>query len=142
VHDGKKVLNYEAQGGSEEYLKIVLGKEFVAKMISIKANDRGISVMGFVGDPVINRPNRTNQYFFINRRPIRSIGLSSALRAAYGTLLPPGRFPMGVIFLELNPAVIDINVHPTKEEIRLQDANVVQGVVIRATREGIYKKAR
>ena len=99
-------------------VKAVLGKEWAQDLILLAENDDsfledgGISVRGVLVPPERNKNTRTGQYFFVNRRLVKSQPLSFALSRGYGELLPVGRFPLGVLFLTVPPHTVDVNVHP------------------------------
>ncbi|MCH7589868.1 DNA mismatch repair endonuclease MutL [PVC group bacterium] len=136
-HDQKKTMIYEANGLKMDFLMEVMGREFFEKNIEISSEFPSIKVRGFISDPSLTRPNRAHQYFFVNKRPIRSIGLSIALSAAYQTLIPHGRFPMAVIYLDVDFSRVDVNVHPTKDEVRFDNERDIQNCLIRALRDRI-----
>ncbi|MGE0681283.1 MAG: DNA mismatch repair endonuclease MutL [Candidatus Binatia bacterium] len=120
-------------------VKAVLGKEWAQGLISVTvgeelAEESRVSVSGLVGPPDRHRNTRTGQYFFVNKRLVKSQPLAFALSRAYGELLPQGRFPLGVIFLEVPPHTVDVNVHPTKREIKFQDERTVLHVLVHSVR--------
>lgn len=112
-------------------VRAVLGKEWAQDLILVSENERslfeesGIAVHGVVAPPERNKNTRTGQYFFVNRRLVKSQPLSFALSRGYGELLPAGRFPLGVLFLTVPPHTVDVNVHPTKREVKFQDERAV-----------------
>ncbi|MGL5253888.1 MAG: DNA mismatch repair endonuclease MutL [Brevinema sp.] len=99
----------------------------------------GILATGFCSPPDWYRPSRSHQFLFVNKRPIEWAQLRGQIVAAYGNLLPPGRFPACFIYLTLTPDTVDFNVHPQKREIRFQEEGVVASVVRRALRQGLMK---
>ncbi|MFZ1755672.1 MAG: DNA mismatch repair endonuclease MutL [Caldilineaceae bacterium] len=101
----------------------------------------GIQVSGFVSLPVLTRGNRGGIDLFINRRYVEDRSLTHAVIQAYHTLLPVGRFPIGVIFVELDPSAVDVNVHPRKTEVRFQEAREVFSAVQRAVRRVVVENA-
>src|SRR5690606_5051838 len=84
-----------------------------------------LRIEGYAGRPPIARANRMQQYFFLNRRVFRSRLIASAAEKAYGTLLPVARFPFLLLYLEISPDQVDINVHPNKMEVRFGDEKEV-----------------
>lgn len=120
-------------------VRVVLGKEWAQGLIPVTvseefAEENGISISGLIGPPDRHRNTRTGQYFFVNKRLVKSQPLAFALSRAYGELLPQGRFPLGVIFLEVPPHTVDVNVHPTKREIKFQDERTVLHVLVHGVR--------
>lgn len=106
----------------------VLGKEWAQNLIVLppyEEADTGIEVGGVIAPPDRHRNTRTGQYFFVNRRSVKSQPLSYALSRGYGELLPAGRFPLGVLFLRVPLHTVDVNVHPTKREVKFQDERAV-----------------
>src|SRR5581483_10862196 len=124
-------------------VKTVLGKEWAQDLILLTDKDAslleegGISVRGVVAPPERNKNTRTGQYFFVNRRLVKSQALSFALSRGYGELLPAGRFPLGVLFLTVPPHAVDVNVHPTKREVKFQDERAVLHVLIHRVRQAL-----
>ncbi len=101
----------------------------------------GIRVSGFVSLPVLTRANRGGIDLFVNRRYVEDRSLTHAVIQAYHTLLPVGRYPIGVIFVELDPAAVDVNVHPRKTEVRFQEAREVFSAVQKAVRRVAVENA-
>ena len=108
---------------------------------SKKEVDSGIQVSGFVSLPVLTRGNRGGIDLFVNRRYVEDRSLTHAVIQAYHTLLPVGRFPIGVIFVEMDPAQVDVNVHPRKTEVRFQEARDIFSAVQRAVRRVVVENA-
>ena len=101
----------------------------------------GIRVGGFVSLPVLTRANRGGIDLFVNRRYVEDRSLTHAVIQAYHTLLPVGRFPVGVVFVEMDPAAVDVNVHPRKTEVRFQEAREVFSAVQKAVRRVVVESA-
>ena len=97
----------------------------------------GIRITGHVGLPAASRSNRAEQYIFINGRPAGAPIVSGAIREGYHTVLPRGRYPVVFLFLELDPSLVDVNVHPTKREVRFYNPGAVREVVATAVRLGL-----
>ncbi|MGE0823763.1 MAG: DNA mismatch repair endonuclease MutL [Candidatus Binatia bacterium] len=123
-------------------VKAVLGKEWAQNLIVVPEEDPeladgGILVQGVIGPPDRHKNTRTGQYFFVNRRLIKSQSVSFAFSRGYGELLPAGRFPLGVLFLSVPPHTVDVNVHPTKREVKFQDERAVLHVVVHRVRAAL-----
>ena len=101
----------------------------------------GIRVSGYVGIPELHRSNRSYITLFVNRRWFQDTSLAYSVIQAYHTWLPTGRYPVGVLFIDVDPAEVDVNVHPTKAEVRFRDAHAVFGAVQRAVREALIAHA-
>jgi len=127
--------------GDEEALRLrlakVMGKDFAADAVPLSLERDGARVDGFAGLPTLNRPTQQMQYLFINGRPVKDRLLMAAIRAAYGDLVPRGRHPMLVLFVTAPAEEVDVNVHPTKSEVRFRDAGLVRGLVVSAIRRAL-----
>jgi len=113
----------------------ILGREFMENSAPLTAEREGVRLSGFVSIPSYNRGNAQHQFFYVNGRPVRDKNLSGALRAAYMDMLPASRHAVAALFLELNPALVDVNVHPAKADVRFRDAGLVRGLIIGAIRQ-------
>ena len=101
------------------------------------AQSSPVRVWGFIGAPGVSRQTREDQHLFVNRRPIENRGLNFALLEGYHTSLMKGRYPVACLFLELDPAAVDINIHPAKREVRFHQEAEVRRLVARAVREAL-----
>ncbi len=133
-HNGKDVLSYPAAATVRDRVFQVYGARFLERVAEIEADGPGVKVHGFVVQPVRTGPSRTPQDLFINRRPVRNATVLHAVYDAYGSYLPKGHHPVFVLFLEIAPQLVDVNVHPTKREVRFADQDRVHQVVRRAIR--------
>ncbi len=115
-------------------LSKIMGRDFLSDARAVDAVRDDIEVTGFIGLPTLNRGDATLQFLFVNGRPVRDKVLVGAVRAAYGDFLPKGRHPLAALFLKLDPRDVDVNVHPTKAEVRFRDAGRVRGLIISALR--------
>jgi DNA mismatch repair protein MutL len=123
-------------------VKAVLGKDWAERLLAVDAteelfSEHGIGLSGLVGPPDRHRNTRTGQYFFVNKRLVKSQPLSFAFSRGYGELLPQGRFPIGVLFLTAPPHLVDVNVHPTKREVKFQDERAVLHVLVHGVRHAL-----
>jgi DNA mismatch repair protein MutL len=112
-----------------------IGPDFRDNAVAIDAMREGVRLAGFAGLPTYNRANGLAQFLFVNGRPVRDKQLTGAVRAAYADLLKRDRHPVVALFLALDPAEVDVNVHPTKAEVRFRDPGLVRGLIIGALRE-------
>jgi DNA mismatch repair protein MutL len=113
----------------------VMGADFAENSVAIRAEREGVRLAGFAGLPTIARANSLAQFLFVNGRPVRDRLLLGALRAAYADLLKRDRHPVAALFVEVDPAEVDVNVHPTKADVRFRDPGLVRGLLIGAIRE-------
>ncbi len=138
VVDGRRTLQLAAAPGDPETrLGQIMGQEFAANALTVSAERDGVRLLGFAGLPTASHRSARFQHLFVNRRPVQDRLLKSALRAAYGDLLFHDRQPMAVLFLELAPERVDVNVHPAKAEVRFREPGVVRGLVIGALRQAL-----
>ena len=115
----------------------IYGREYAKESLSIYYKNEYITCAGFAGKPNLNRGNRNYEHFFINGRYIRSQILQSALEDAYKTLVMVGKFPFAVIHIELDPALVDVNVHPTKLQVRFKNPDSIYKAVYEGVKEAL-----
>ncbi|MFZ5814205.1 MAG: DNA mismatch repair endonuclease MutL [Bacillota bacterium] len=115
----------------------LLGREVVKELLPVECADGAARIWGYVGRPSVARAGRNHQYFFVNRRAIRTINVRYALEEAYAHLLPNGRYPVAILFIEVPPREVDVNVHPAKAEVRFEREREVRGAVYKATRQAL-----
>ncbi|MBE6462977.1 MAG: DNA mismatch repair endonuclease MutL [Alphaproteobacteria bacterium] len=126
------LFNSRLQRSSE-----VMGKEFSENSLEINASREGISLTGLVSLPTYNKANSLSQYLFVNNRPVRDKLLLGALKGAYAGVLENSRYPACVLFLEVDPMFVDVNVHPTKAEVRFFDQQGVRSLIVGAVRKAL-----
>lgn len=127
-HDGKQVYDLRAvtdQMHAEHRLAALLGKSFVQNALAIDVEAAGLRLWGWIGLPTFSRSQADLQYFFVNGRVVKDKLVAHAVRQAYRDVLYNGRHPTFVLYLELDPATVDVNVHPTKHEVRFRDGRLV-----------------
>jgi DNA mismatch repair protein MutL len=112
----------------------IMGREFLADALAIDIEREGVRVTGFAGLPTLHRPDPGQQYLFVNGRPVKDRLLVGAVRGAYGDLVPKLRHPLLALFVTLPPREVDVNVHPTKAEVRFRDPGRVRSLVAGALR--------
>jgi DNA mismatch repair protein MutL len=115
----------------------ILGEDFVKDALPVRAARGAIAVEGFAGLPTLHRPNGLQLLLVVNGRPVRDKLLAGTVRAAYGDLVPHGRYPRLALFLSIPPGEVDVNVHPAKTELRFRDPNGVRSLLIGALREAL-----
>ena len=120
-----------------ERLGRILGEDFVADAVPLRAERGRLALEGFAGLPTLNRPTTLQQYLVVNGRPVRDKLLHGAVRAAYGDLVPQGRYPMLALFLTLPPDEVDVNVHPAKTELRFRDTQTIRALIVTAVRDAL-----
>ncbi len=132
VHNGREVLSSPATGKPLNSITQVLGKDIARQLAPISFETPAMRVSGYISNPGLTRVNRNDQVLFVNGRPVRSKTVTHAIDQAYRGLLQPGRYPVAVIFLELTPELVDVNVHPTKAEVKFSSEHEIHSAVHRA----------
>ena len=120
----------------------ILGADFRANAVEVKAGRDGLAVEGYAALPTFTRANALGQYLFVNDRPVRDKLLLGAVRAAYADYLPRDRHPVVALFLTVDPREVDVNVHPAKTEVRFRDAGLVRSLLVGALREALAREAQ
>jgi DNA mismatch repair protein MutL len=115
----------------------IMGREFLADALTVAIERDGVHVTGFAGLPTLNRPDPGQQYLFVNGRPVKDRLLIGAVRAAYGDLVPKLRHPLLALNVALPPREVDVNVHPSKAEVRFRDPGRVRSLVAGALRAAL-----
>ena len=134
--NGQDVYHWE--GGSFKQRAIqVLGNNYQTKLVSVGEQTDYLTVSGFVGKPETARKTRSDQYFFVNRRFIKSAYLHHAVANAFEGLLPKDSYPSYIIYIDVDPSQIDINVHPTKQEIKFEDDKIIYAFVQAAVKHAL-----
>ncbi|MFI4935643.1 MAG: DNA mismatch repair endonuclease MutL [Caulobacterales bacterium] len=139
--DGRRVLRLPAEAPGPEgrlaRLAAILGSEFADNALTIDQTRDEVRLAGFAGLPTFNRGNGAHQYLFVNGRPVRDRLLQGALRGAYADFLARDRHPVAALYLELDPTLVDVNVHPAKAEVRFRDPALVRGLIVGALRHAL-----
>ncbi|HEY0892518.1 MAG TPA: DNA mismatch repair endonuclease MutL, partial [Cellvibrio sp.] len=129
---------FHLEGGSlKQRIVQLLGNNYSAKLVSVNENTDYLNVYGFIGKPETAKKTRGDQYFFVNNRFIKSGYLHHAIMQAYQDLIPLDSFPAYVLFIDLDPTQIDVNVHPTKQEIKFEDEKIVYAFVQAAVKHSL-----
>ena len=134
---GMRRLEPDLSAGGLARLGAIMGAGFAANALAIEAEREGIRLSGFAGLPTENRATAQHQYLFVNGRAVRDRLVLGAVKAAYQDLVGGGRYPMVALFLSLDPHEVDVNVHPTKAEVRFRDSGLVRGLIIGALKNAL-----
>ena len=127
----KTVWNLLAGETLKARASAILGEEIAKHLLEIEAEKEGVRIWGLVGKPAVARANRSGQVFFVNRRWIKSPALSHSLQAGFHGLLMHGQFPVGILFVEVDLERVDVNVHPTKLEVRISNEGEIKAFIQR-----------
>lgn len=140
--DGKVTLRLPAEHPGDEgrlkRLSALLGRDFEANALLIDQERDGVRLSGYAGLPTYSRGNAAHQYLFVNGRPVKDRLLQGALRGAYADFLARDRHPAAVLFLDIDPLYVDVNVHPAKAEVRFRDPALVRGLIVGALRHALH----
>jgi DNA mismatch repair protein MutL len=133
--DDEVQFDYPSCSHLQERLLTTHHREWVKHLLPLHVESGEVTMSGYIAKAELSRTNRTAQFFFINRRPVKSLPLSYALQRAYDGLLPQRHFPVAIILLGIDPGTVDVNIHPTKREVRLQNERGLQDQLTRCVRE-------
>lgn len=128
-HNGKNVYEVPAASQLHERLRLFFGAEVADHLYAVEAKHGAIRLYGFIADPACERGNAKMQYLFLNGRWIRDRSLGHALQEGYRGLLMTGRYAVAFLFLDMPPDLVDVNVHPTKTEVRFRDSQTLYTLV-------------
>jgi DNA mismatch repair protein MutL len=139
--DGRRALRLAAepagQAGRLARLAAVLGREFADNALALDQAREGVRLTGYAALPTYIRGSAAHQYLFVNGRAVRDRLLHGALRAAYADVLARDRHPAAALYIELDPTLVDVNVHPAKAEVRFRDPALVRGLIVGALRHAL-----
>lgn len=135
--DGKRVLATNGNGNRREVLSALFDIETSKQLLTVNYADEYVKIEGFTSPHTLTRASRRDIYFFVNGRLVSESTISSAITKGYYGLMMVGRFPITILFIGISPEELDVNVHPTKTEIRLKDSSRVFSAIQRAVRKTI-----
>lgn len=136
THNGQQMFHLE-KGTIKQRILQVLGNHYNAKLVSVQEKSDYVNIYGFIGKPETARKTRGDQYFFVNNRFIKSPYLNHAVSSAFQEMIPADSFPAYVLFIDLDPAQVDINVHPTKQEIKFEDEKIIYAFIQSAVKHAL-----
>lgn len=141
--DGRRSLDLASEGdlfgGRLKRLARIMGREFGDNAVPVNAEREHVRIAGFAGLPTYNRANAQMQFLFVNGRPVRDKLLIGAVRGAYADYLARDRHPALALFLDCDPAFVDVNVHPAKTEVRFRDAGLVRGLIVGSLKTTLHE---
>ncbi|WP_295126448.1 DNA mismatch repair endonuclease MutL [uncultured Chitinophaga sp.] len=135
-NNGQELFHLE-KGSLKQRIVAILGQHYNAKLVAVKEATDYMDLNGFVGKPETAKKTRGDQFFFVNNRFIKSPYLHHAVMNAFAEMIPTDSYPLYVLFIDLDPAHVDINVHPTKQEIKFDDEKVMYAFVQSAIRHAL-----
>ena len=141
-HDGKTLFNVKpatSELAQEQRIATLIGKKFLQNSLHIDMETAGLQLWGWVGLPTYSRSRNDGQYFYVNGRMVKDKLIAHAVRQAYQDVLYGGRHPVFVLYLECDPALVDVNVHPTKHEVRFREGRLVHDFLFRSLHKALAK---
>jgi DNA mismatch repair protein MutL len=134
--NGQQVFHLE-KGTLKQRILQILGNNYAAKLVSVKEETDYMNIYGFAGKPETAKKTRGDQYFFVNNRFIKSAYLNHAVMNAFSDMIAKDSFPMYTLFIDIDPSRLDINVHPTKQEIKFEDEKLIYAFVQSAVKHAL-----
>lgn len=134
--NGQEVFHLERSSLKQRIIQI-LGNNYAAKLVSVKEETDYMNIYGFVGKPETAKKTRGDQYFFVNNRFIKSPYLNHAVMNAFSEMIAKDSFPMYTLFIDVDPSRLDVNVHPTKQEIKFEDEKLIYAFVQSAVKHAL-----
>ena len=138
INNGRSALQLPAQAANDRWLA-AWPEDFADLGLLIDVRDAEITLLGVIGQPELARPVARNQFIFLNGRPIRDRFIQHALRESYRGLTEPGRHPAAILLISMPPQDVDVNVHPTKSEVRFRDSSRIHGLILSSVREKLLQ---
>lgn len=137
IRDGKQVFTTNGDGNLQNVCFSAFGKDFSNGLLEVNSAVGNVSVRGLVTPPFNCRGSRGMQYFFVNGRSVKNVTITAAFENAYKNSVMVGKFPGGVLFIELPPALVDVNVHPSKIEVRFSDERAIFDAVYHSVKSAL-----
>jgi DNA mismatch repair protein MutL len=137
LSEGEEIVYAPGSADPQNTIAALYGKDVARELVAVTYGRPGVAVEGYVSRPTLSRPTRSAVHFFVNGRWVRNRTLAHAVDEAYRSTLPSGRFPFAVLHVEIDPGVVDVNVHPTKAEVRFLRDWEVHRAVLEAVRQAI-----
>lgn len=138
IRDGKIILNTGSHKDPINRIYSILGSEIASSLNEGSFESENYKIRGFFSDNKLFRSNRDSQYIFVNGRFIRNINLSRAVEKNYHSLIPLNRYPVFVLYIDIDPKLIDVNIHPKKNEIKISNENILCALLAEIVEEVIY----
>lgn len=140
IHGGREIFTSPGTGDLQSALVCVFGRETARDMVPIKYSVHGVNVTGYISKPNTTKVNRSGQLFYVNNRNVRNKLFFHAIDQGYHTMVTVGRQPIAVIFVDVDPSVVDVNVHPTKSEVKFQKEWEVHDAILKAIRNTLDRE--
>ena len=138
IRDGKTILNTGSDKDPINRIFSILGSEIASSLNEGKFESENYKIRGFFSNNKLFRSNRDSQYIFVNGKFIRDINISRAIEKNYNSLIPLNRYPVFVLYIDIDPKLIDVNIHPKKNEIKISNENILTALLSEVVEEVIY----
>lgn len=135
IRDNKTVLQTSQSNSLLDNIYSILGKDTAKSLIPLEYKDSRIKVKGYISNSNLYRGNRNHQYLYINGRYVVDYPLAKVIENQYRTMIPQNRFPVFILYLEIDPLEVDVNIHPTKQEIKFSNSDFVYGKISNLVKE-------
>ena len=139
INSGKTVIQTNGNGDMKSVIYSIYGKDIANGIMEVSYKYEDINITGVIGKPEIARSNRSNQLFFVNKRYIKDKALTAATEQAYKGLIPIGKFGFVVLNIDMNPAKVDVNVHPAKLEVRFEEESKIFQAIYHSIKDSLLK---
>ena len=144
--DGKNIYDFNKNENNsfinQDRLVAAFGDEFLDNSLDINYKKNGYRMYGKISYPTFNSSTTSNQYLYVNKRSIKDKKILGAIKASYSETIPKGRFPFVIIFLEISPSLVDVNVHPSKTEVRFENDRAISGIIVSSIRSAISESIK
>ncbi|MEZ4598937.1 MAG: DNA mismatch repair endonuclease MutL [Syntrophotaleaceae bacterium] len=142
IHNGRSVIDVNRQSRLAERFAELLGPALLRDMVPVDRDRNGLRLHGLVSEPTLSRPSANAMYTYINGRHIRDRVVHHAVREGYRNLIMKGRHPVLALFLDMDPSLVDVNVHPTKHEVRFRDQAAIHDFIAESVRDSLASSSR
>ena len=139
VRDGKVVVSSIANENLKNHIHSVLGSDITRNLVEIEHEEEGYKIKGFISNNMLYRSTRNHEYLFVNGRFVKNLEIARAIEKSYKSLIPLNRFPVYLLYIEIDPKLVDVNIHPKKHEIKLSNENRLIEILDMLVREKLYK---
>lgn len=140
IRDNKIVLKTSGNGDIKENIYSILGKDITKGLIALESDFEGLSIKGYISNNSLYRSNRSHQYLYINGRYIVNYGIISAIEHHYKSLIPLNRYPVFILYVDMDPGKIDVNIHPTKQEVKFTNKDDITGIISNVIKDALVPK--
>jgi DNA mismatch repair protein MutL len=135
--DSKETIFFPQKSSLKDRIRIIYGRDIYESLVEIKYFSDNVKVYGYITKPGITKSTRNFQFLFVNRRSVQNKAVMYAIHEGYGTFLMKGKYPVAFIFVDVNPSLVDVNVHPTKAEVKFRDERAVFNAVKKAVENSL-----